>query len=47
MLEENSEHFNFIENLTGIAMVDNLVHVNVQYVTDCQKGVTNLKSQQQ
>jgi hypothetical protein len=28
-------------------MVDNLVHVNVQYVTDCQKGVTNLKSQQQ
>jgi hypothetical protein len=29
MLEENTEHFNFIENLTGTAMVDNLVHVNV------------------
>jgi hypothetical protein len=35
MLEENTQHFNFIENLTGTAMVDNLVHVNVQYVTDC------------
>jgi hypothetical protein len=55
MLEDNTEHFNFIENLTRTLMVDNLIRINVQYVIDCQKvlaklhqkGVTNLDSQQQ
>ena len=33
MLEENTKYFKFIENLTGTANVDNLVHVNIQYVS--------------
>jgi competence protein ComGC len=54
MLEDNIEHFNFIENLMIISMIDKLFYFTIPNVTDCQevltelqkKGVTNLDRQQ-